>query len=191
MERPTCEQDSWAGCDSPFLRSHSIESVHIYPTCRFDIDIWVVLQKLSHFKCTKFYKLTTNFFNFFDWDQKYKCPRHHFLYLAQLIAPRGRSGAIQIFSIPTMELPSPWSPQLWIFFHHSLHGDRFAFAMVSIWLLFSSYRHPIHRRNSSSLHKNDRCSSFGKYQVLLCLPRIKFLYDSILFSIIGINPSLN
>ncbi len=40
-----------------------------------------------------------NFFNFFDWDQKYKCLRHHFQYLAQLIAPRGGSGAIQIFSI--------------------------------------------------------------------------------------------
>ncbi len=40
-----------------------------------------------------------NFFNFFDCDQKYKCPRHHFQYLAQFIAPRGRSGEIQIFSI--------------------------------------------------------------------------------------------
>ncbi len=41
-----------------------------------------------------------NFFNFFDWDQKYKRLRHHFQYLAQFIAPRGGSGAIiQIFSI--------------------------------------------------------------------------------------------
>ncbi len=40
-----------------------------------------------------------NFFNFFDWDQKYKSPRHHFQYLAQFIAPREGSGAIQIFSI--------------------------------------------------------------------------------------------
>ncbi len=69
------------------------------------------------------------------------------------------------FSVSTtMELPSPWSPQLWIFLHHSLHGARFAFAMVSIWLPLSSYRHPIHRRNSNSEHRNDWCSSFGKYQ---------------------------
>ncbi len=40
-----------------------------------------------------------NFFNFFDWDQKYKCPRHRFQYLAQFIAPRGGSRAIQIFRI--------------------------------------------------------------------------------------------
>ncbi len=40
-----------------------------------------------------------NFFNFFDWDQKYKCLRHHLQYLAQFIVPRGGSGAIQIFSI--------------------------------------------------------------------------------------------
>ncbi len=36
-----------------------------------------------------------NFFNFFDWDQKYKCMRHNFQYLAQFIAPMGGSGAIQ------------------------------------------------------------------------------------------------
>ncbi len=36
---------------------------------------------------------------FFDWDQKYKCLRHHFQYLAQFIAPRRRFGAIQIFGI--------------------------------------------------------------------------------------------
>ncbi len=40
-----------------------------------------------------------NFFNFFEWDQKYNCLRHHFQYLAQFIASRGVSGAIQIFSI--------------------------------------------------------------------------------------------
>ncbi len=40
-----------------------------------------------------------NFFNFFDWDRKYKCVRHHFQYLAQFIAPRGGYGTIQIFSI--------------------------------------------------------------------------------------------
>ncbi len=40
-----------------------------------------------------------NSFNFIDWDKKYKCPRHHFQYLAQFIAPRGGSQAIQIFSI--------------------------------------------------------------------------------------------
>ncbi len=40
-----------------------------------------------------------NFFNFFDWDQKYKSLRHNFQYLAQFIAPREGSGAIQIFSI--------------------------------------------------------------------------------------------
>ncbi len=72
-----------------------------------------------------------NFFNFFDRDQKYKRLRHHFQYLAQFIAPRGGSGAIQIFSIhdygtsfavvstnygfsfiipsTARDLPSPWS----------------------------------------------------------------------------------
>ncbi len=40
-----------------------------------------------------------NFFNFFDWDHKYKCLRHHFQYLSKFIAPRGGSGTIQIFSI--------------------------------------------------------------------------------------------
>ncbi len=40
-----------------------------------------------------------NLFNFFDWDQKYKCLSHDFQYLAQFIAPRGGSWAIQIFSI--------------------------------------------------------------------------------------------
>ncbi len=40
-----------------------------------------------------------NFFNFFDWDQKYECLRHHFQYLAQFTAPRGGSEAVQIFSI--------------------------------------------------------------------------------------------
>ncbi len=40
-----------------------------------------------------------NFFNFFDWNQKYKCLRHNFQYLAQFIAPRGESGAIQILSL--------------------------------------------------------------------------------------------
>ncbi len=40
-----------------------------------------------------------NFVNFFDGDQKYKYLRHHFQYLAQFIAPRGGSGAIQVISI--------------------------------------------------------------------------------------------
>ncbi len=40
-----------------------------------------------------------NFFNFFDWDQKYKCLREHFQYLAQFIAPKRGSEEIQIFSI--------------------------------------------------------------------------------------------
>ncbi len=40
-----------------------------------------------------------NFFNFFDYDQKYKYLRHHFQYLVQFIAPMGGSGAVQIFSI--------------------------------------------------------------------------------------------
>ncbi len=58
-----------------------------------------------------------NFFNFFYWDQKYKCLRHQCQYSAQFIAPRGGFGAIQIFSIhdygtsstvvsTTMEFPS-------------------------------------------------------------------------------------
>ncbi len=72
-----------------------------------------------------------NFSNFFDWDQKYKCLRHHFQYLAQFIAPTGGSGTIQIFSIhnygtsfsvvsttmdfsfiiasTAMDLPLPWT----------------------------------------------------------------------------------
>ncbi len=40
-----------------------------------------------------------NFFNVFDLDQKHKCLRHHFQYLAQFIASRAGSEAIQIFSI--------------------------------------------------------------------------------------------
>ncbi len=40
-----------------------------------------------------------NFFNFFDWDQKYKGLRHHFEYLTQFIATREGSGTIQIFNI--------------------------------------------------------------------------------------------
>ncbi len=74
-----------------------------------------------------------DFFNFFDWYQKYKCMRHHFQYLAQFIAPGGGGLGQFKFSVSTtMELPLPWSPQLWIFLHHSLHSDRFAFATVSI-----------------------------------------------------------
>ncbi len=115
-----------------------------------------------------------------------------------------------IFSIWLSSLPlgRVWGnsnfqyPRLGNFLRRGLHNYGFSFIIASmaidlpspwsIWLLLSSYRHPIHRRNSSSSsHKNDWCSSFGKYQALRCLPRIKFLYDSILFSIIGINPSLN
>ncbi len=58
-----------------------------------------------------------NFFNFFDWDQKYKYLRHHFQCLAQFIAPRGGSGAIQIFSI---------------------HDYRTSFAVVSATMDFPS-----------------------------------------------------
>ncbi len=73
-----------------------------------------------------------NFFTFFEWDQKYKCLRHHFLCLAQFIASRGGSGAIQMFSIHDYGTSFAWSPQLWIFLHHSLYSDRLASAMVSI-----------------------------------------------------------
>ncbi len=44
-------------------------------------------------------KIDLEFLQFFDWNQKYKCLRHHFQYLGQFIAPREGSGAIQIFSI--------------------------------------------------------------------------------------------
>ncbi len=132
-----------------------------------------------------------NFFNFLTgiknisvWDTIFS------IWLSPLSLGKGL-GQFKFSVSTTMELPSPWSPQLWIFLHHSLHCNRFTFTMVSIWLPLSSYRHPINRINSSSLRKNDWRSSFGKYQVLICLPRINFLYDSILFSTIGINPSLN
>ncbi len=52
-------------------------------------SIWIV-----HRNCR-----ISSVFNFFDWDQKYKCLRHYFQYLAQFIAPRRGDGAIQIFSI--------------------------------------------------------------------------------------------
>ncbi len=52
------------------------------------------------FQVYEILNLTSIFINFFEWDQKYKCLRHHFQYLAQFIASRGwGSGAIQIFSI--------------------------------------------------------------------------------------------
>ncbi len=73
-----------------------------------------------------------NFFNFFDWDQEYKCLRHHFQYLAQFIAPGEGLGQFKFSVSLTMELPSLWFPQLWIFLHQNLHRDRFAFAMISI-----------------------------------------------------------
>ncbi len=71
-----------------------------------------------------------NFFNFLDWHQKYKCLRHHFQYLALFIAPRGGSGAIQIFSIQDYGTSFPVVSTTMLY--HSLHGDRYAFAMVSI-----------------------------------------------------------
>ncbi len=73
-----------------------------------------------------------NFFNFFDWNQKYKCSRYHFQYLAQFIARGEGLGQFKFSVFTTMELPSSWSPQPWIFLHHNLHGDRFAFAMAFI-----------------------------------------------------------
>ncbi len=48
---------------------------------------------------TEILKIDHEFLQFFDWDQKYKCLRHHFQYLVQFIAPMGGSGAIQIFII--------------------------------------------------------------------------------------------
>ncbi len=51
------------------------------------------------FQVFEILKINHKFLQFFDWDQKYKCLRHHFQYLARFIAPRGGSGAIQIFSI--------------------------------------------------------------------------------------------
>ncbi len=51
------------------------------------------------FQVYEILKIDHEFLQFFDWDQKYKCLRNHFQYLAQFIAPRGGSVAIQIFSI--------------------------------------------------------------------------------------------
>ncbi len=143
------------------------------------------------FQVHEILKINREFLQIFWLGQKYNCLRHHFQYLAQFIALRGGFGAVQIFSIHDYGTSFAVVSKLWIFLDHSLHGNRFAFTMVSIRLPLSSYRHPIHRRNSSLLRKNDGRSSFGKYRVLLCLPIINFLYDSILFSIISINPSLN
>ncbi len=50
------------------------------------------------FQVYEILKINHEFLQFFDWDQKYKCLRHHFQYLAQFITSRGGSGAIQIFS---------------------------------------------------------------------------------------------
>ncbi len=55
------------------------------------------------FQVYEILKIDHEFLRFFDWDQKYKCLRSHFQYLAQFIAPRGGSGAIQIFSIHDYE----------------------------------------------------------------------------------------
>ncbi len=51
------------------------------------------------FQVYEILKTDHEFLQFFDCDQKYKCLRHHFQYLAQFIASGERSGAIQIFSI--------------------------------------------------------------------------------------------
>ncbi len=51
------------------------------------------------FQVYEILKIDYEFLQFFWLDQKYKCLRHHFQYLAQFIAPRGGFGAIQIFSI--------------------------------------------------------------------------------------------
>ncbi len=51
------------------------------------------------FQVYEILKINHEFLQFFDWDQKYKCLKHHFQYLAQFIAPRRGSEPIQIFSI--------------------------------------------------------------------------------------------
>ncbi len=51
------------------------------------------------FQVYEILKINYEFLQFSDWDQKYKCLRHRFQYLAQFIDPRGGSGEIQIFSI--------------------------------------------------------------------------------------------
>ncbi len=126
---------------SPYYISYIIyKYIYIYIHTYIHTYIWVVLQKLSHFKCMKFEKLTMNFFNFFDWDIKYNFPRHHFQYLAQFIAPRGGSGAIQIFSIHDYGT----------FPRHCLHDHGFSFIIASIaiglpspWSLFDYHFHRI------------------------------------------------
>ncbi len=69
------------------------------------------------FQVYEILKINHEFLQFFDWEQKYMCLRHHFQYLAQFITFRRGSGAIQISSIQdygtsfpmvstTMEFPS-------------------------------------------------------------------------------------
>ncbi len=121
------------------------------------------------------------------------------IWLSSLLLGGEGLGQFRFLVSATMELPSLWSPRLWNFlsswsprlwlvFHHSLPSNRFAFAMVSIWLPFSCINTQFIEEIQAYCIRITGDSSFGKYQVLLSLPRIIFLYDSILFSIIGINP---
>ncbi len=84
------------------------------------------------FQVYEILKIDHEFFNFFDWDQKYKCLRHLFSILLSSLPLGVGLGQFEFSVCTTMELPSSWSPHIWIFLHHSLHGGRFAFAMVSI-----------------------------------------------------------
>ncbi len=81
-----------------------------------------------------------NFFNFFDWDQKFKCLRYHFQYLAQFIAPRGR-----IWGNSNSQYL-----RLWNFLRRGLQNYGFSFIIASTaidlpspWSLFDYYFHRI------------------------------------------------
>ncbi len=132
-----------------------------------------------------------NFFNFFDWDQKYKGLRHHFQYLGQFIAPEEGLGNSNF-----------QYTRLWNFLRHGLHNYRFSFIkaftaihLPSPWSLFEYHFHRIDTQFIEEIQAHcirmTGVVHLERIKVLLCLPRINFLYDSILFSIICINPSLN
>ncbi len=90
-------QVSGSFCLNAFKGNVSIHSRRVYKDCIKKTETRykkLLLYKIKPPNCVR-----TNFFNFFDWDQKYNCLRHHFQYLTQSIAPRGGSRAIQIFSI--------------------------------------------------------------------------------------------
>ncbi len=65
------------------------------------------------FQVNEILKIDYEFLKFFDWDQKYKCPRHHFQYLAQFTNSNF------------------WYPRLWNFLRRGLHNYGFFFIIAS------------------------------------------------------------